>query len=117
MIIEAFLRKLLSLMSIRKSTPTGSKILESWRNKGIKVAEAVYLTKGLKRFEKNKMKLKQKEEASLNKLSARKAYERLQTLRNKSSYADTYGKEAEADHDSSILTFKKLKDLACSEVS
>lgn len=47
----------------------------------------------------------------MNDLSARKAYERMQNARNKSSYADVYGKDAEADHDSSILTFKKFTDL------
>jgi len=32
-------------------------------------------------------------------------------MRNRSSYAETYGKDAAADHESSILTFKNFKDL------
>ena len=47
----------------------------------------------------------------MNELSAKKAYERMQNERNRSSYANTYGKDAEADHESSILAFKKFKDL------
>lgn len=35
----------------------------------------------------------------------------MQNERNRSSYANTYGKDAEADHDSSILAFKQFKDL------
>lgn len=35
----------------------------------------------------------------------------MQNMRNKSSYAETYGKDAEADHESSILAFKKFSDL------
>jgi len=35
----------------------------------------------------------------------------MQNMRNRSSYAETYGKDAEADHESSILTFKQFKDL------
>lgn len=52
----------------------------------------------------------------LNELSAKKAYERMRNFRNKSSYADTFGKDAEADHESSILTFKKFKDLPYTSV-
>lgn len=101
---------------MKKSTNIGLTILALWRNKGLKVAEAVYNTKGERKFEKNKEKMKAREELSFNQLSARKAYERMSQERNVSSYAASFGKEAEADHDSSILTFKKMKDLACAQV-
>lgn len=40
----------------------------------------------------------------------------MQNVRTKSSYADTFGKDAEADHESSILTFKQFKELPYSHL-
>lgn len=74
----------------------------------------MYNTKGLKRFEKSK--LKNKDEIDLHKMSVRKATDKMTSLRNKSSYVDTFGKDAEADHASSILHFKRLDEVPCSKI-
>lgn len=74
------------------------------------------ILKELENLKNNHTKLKQKEEISFNQVSAKRAYEHMQKIRNVSSYAQSFGKEAEADHDSSILIFKRLKDVACSQI-
>ncbi|CAI2370596.1 unnamed protein product [Moneuplotes crassus] len=93
--------------------------------KGIKVLDAIISTKGCRKYEKRSKANVNKgtgfgdsgsQSSLLNDLSAKKAYERMQNMRNRSSYADTFGKDAEADHESSILTFKRFKDLPYTSV-